>query len=528
MSFIDEVRAKRQKLADVLKDDEYSGIREIVEDLYPDRAHFIYELLQNAEDVEANHASFILHEDKLIFKHNGRAFCQENVWGITNIGKGSKREQQDSIGRFGIGFKAVFAYSETPHIWSPTYSFKISNLVLPNEINPKPELGNETCFAFPFNNPKKTKEDAFAEIKLGLEELAETTLLFLRNLKTISWQIGKQPTGSVLSILHSEHHIEILIQVDGRPIKSSHYLRFSAAVKEVKKQHLALAYELDLLPNRTTYVSTQKLSEQMRIVPANPGRVAVYFPARKETSGLRFHLHAPFVPELSRASIKETSVNDTLYEQLSRLAAETLPTIRDLGLLSAESLAVLPNSEDVLPEKYKVIRTLIVAAMNDEPLTPTYSKSHAPAKHLLQGKAALKDLLDSSDLEYLITYDEVAPQWAVAAPQKNSSAERFLSSLSIKEWDVDKLYMVLGDKTSANRKTYRIEDTAFCEGPDQEFLAWLEKSLLNGFNRCMRFFFSHSPKIRVATPAYGERNGAMADYTSFKRKAWHRHQMLFP
>lgn len=158
MSFIDEVRAKRQKLADVLKDDEYSGIREIVEDLYPDRAHFIYELLQNAEDVEANHASFILHEDKLIFKHNGRAFCQENVWGITNIGKGSKREQQDSIGRFGIGFKAVFAYSETPHIWSPTYSFKISNLVLPNEINPKPELGNETCFAFPFNNPKKQKK----------------------------------------------------------------------------------------------------------------------------------------------------------------------------------------------------------------------------------------------------------------------------------------------------------------------------------------------------------------------------------
>ncbi|NDD90528.1 hypothetical protein EBZ37_00355 [bacterium] len=473
MSFIDEVRADRQPLAHVLK--KHHGIRKIVEELYPDRAHFIYELLQNAEDTKATEVSFVLQEDKLTFVHNGRAFTNPDLLGITDIGEGTKVGDDDKIGRFGVGFKAVFAFSETPHIWSSTYSFKISDLVLPTEIDPKAELGNKTCFEFPFNNPKKSHEEAFTEIKAGLEELTETTLLFLRNLKTISWQICKHPISSVRCVHHSEHHIEILIQVHGGPIKSSHYLRFSAPVKEVKKQHLALAYELDLLPNRTTYVSTQKLSEQMRIVSANPGRVAVYFPARKETSGLRFHLHAPFVPELSRASIKETSVNDTLYEQLSRLAAESLPTIRDLGLLSAEFLAVLPNSEDVLPEKYKVIRTLIVAAMNDEPLTPTYSKAHAPAKYLLQGKAALKELLDSNDLEYLITYEEVAPQWAVAAPLKNSSAERFLSSLSIKEWDVDKLCMLLRDKTSANRKTYRIEDMAFFEGPDQEFLGWLEK-----------------------------------------------------
>lgn len=41
MTFLERVRQKRQKLADVLYDDDYSGIREIVEELYPDRAHFI-------------------------------------------------------------------------------------------------------------------------------------------------------------------------------------------------------------------------------------------------------------------------------------------------------------------------------------------------------------------------------------------------------------------------------------------------------------------------------------------------------
>ena len=54
----------------------------------------------------------------------------------------------------------------------------------------------------------------------------------------------------------------------------------------------------------------------MKIAPAEIGQVAVFFPAEKENSGLRFHLHAPFVPELSRASVKETPANLPLFKQL--------------------------------------------------------------------------------------------------------------------------------------------------------------------------------------------------------------------
>lgn len=116
MNFLEEVHAKRLKLADVLFDDEYSGIRSIVEELYPDRAHFIYELLQNAEDAGATEASFDLKEDMVAFEHNGRPFNEDDIWGITNIGKGTKQDHEDQIGRFGIGFKAVFAYSESPEV----------------------------------------------------------------------------------------------------------------------------------------------------------------------------------------------------------------------------------------------------------------------------------------------------------------------------------------------------------------------------------------------------------------------------
>ena len=131
MNFLDELYKEHKNLADVL--DKHPGIRKLVEDLYPDRAHFIYELLQNAEDAEATQALFILGQDRLVFEHDGRPFTETDVERITTIGEG--KQDEDKIGRFGFGFKAVFAYSETPHVYSPTYSFKITHMVLPRAVS---------------------------------------------------------------------------------------------------------------------------------------------------------------------------------------------------------------------------------------------------------------------------------------------------------------------------------------------------------------------------------------------------------
>ena len=50
MTFLDEVHARRQKLAAVLADEDYSGIRLSSKSCTPTRHTFIFELLQNAED----------------------------------------------------------------------------------------------------------------------------------------------------------------------------------------------------------------------------------------------------------------------------------------------------------------------------------------------------------------------------------------------------------------------------------------------------------------------------------------------
>ncbi len=346
-----------------------------------------------------------------------------------------------------MGFKAVFAYCETPHIWSPTFCFKITELVLPTALAARNDLCEKTRFEFPFNNARKSPGDAYREVEEGLLGLAETTLLFLPHLKTIRWRIGGEATGTVVRTEHSAHHVEVVKRSDGAMTTNAHFLRFDKPVPGLEKQRVAVAYALDFLPNVESFNPAEPIAKQLRIVPANPGRVAVYFPAEKETSGLRFHLHAPLVPELSRASVKETPANLPLFEQLAAVSAASLDEIRSLDLLTSDFLATLPNPQDPIPGRYRGIREAIVQAMSTQPLTPTYAKSHAPATVLLQGPAGLKSLLSDEDIELLVDYEEQPPQWAVSPTQRNSNIDRFLEGLSIREWGIEEFCRLLRSKT---------------------------------------------------------------------------------
>lgn len=460
MSVISEVRAEREDLARVLE--KHSGIRKIVEDLYPDSAHFIYELLQNAEDRGATEVKFLLTLDRLIFEHNGEPFRPQDIYAITDIGEGTKAHDDDKIGRFGVGFKAVFAYSETPHIWSPTFSFKICRLVLPFELESLTGLLGKTRFEFPFDNPKKTAADAHQEIQAGLNELAETTLLFLPNIESIKWELKDKMSGEILRISHSDSHIEVMKQVDGRTTTSAHFLKFSQPVAGLEKQRVAIAFALELLPSIQNVSNEKPLSSQIKVVPV-PGQVAVFFPAGKETSGLRFHLHAPFVPELSRASIKDTPANKPLFDQLAMLTASSLHAIRDMGLLSSDFLGVLPNPQDPLGAQYVKIRAAIYEEMNSKPLTPTHLKGHAPARDLVQAKSALKDLLSHDDLKFLIDYKGDPPQWASSRASQGTHVEKFMNGLAITDWDIDEFVSCIIEKSTEGS----------WPGLDAEFMKWL-------------------------------------------------------
>ena len=76
--------------------------------LYTDKSHFVYELLQNAEDAEAKSIKFVQYPDRLEVFHDGKPFTSANLQGLCDIGKSDKVDNLNQIGEFGVGFKSVF------------------------------------------------------------------------------------------------------------------------------------------------------------------------------------------------------------------------------------------------------------------------------------------------------------------------------------------------------------------------------------------------------------------------------------
>ena len=463
---------RRRKFIDGLDANRDEINLEIFEDFYPDRAHFVYELLQNAEDAGATEVSFALTPDRLVCEHDGRAFTLEDVKSITGLHDSTKALAQDKIGKFGVGFKSVFVYTAAPSIRSGEFSFRIVQLILPEAIAGDSSLGHLTQFELPFDNPKKPRADAHAEIAAGLKGLDEKTLLFLSSLQSVKWSIDTETTGTVRRHRHSDFHFEVLKEFGGETAGSSHFLKFDEPVHGVVKQCVAVAFPLDFLPGVPRFEHGKPLAAQVKIVSAEPGNVAVFFPAVKESSGLRFHLHGPFVPELSRASINETKANFPLFEQLASLCAECLHKIKDLGLLTPEFLAVLPNPQDQLPTRYHCIRDTIIARMKSDALTPTQSRGHAAADCLIQAKASLKELLSEEDIEYLVEYENDPPLWAVGATQRNSRIDNFLSGLGIQDWNVDRFLEALRRGASTEPQWFRTPPYNVSQ-PDKTFMTWL-------------------------------------------------------
>lgn len=467
---INQLAEKRKRWVEANRENDFEdGIKNLLTDLYPDNAHFTYELLQNAEDAGASKVQFDLNTDRLEFEHNGdRLFEIEDVTSITSIGVSTKRNDPTSIGKFGIGFKAVFAYTATPEIESGPFHFRIRDMVVPDTAGLAPgALGEKrTRFVFPFDNSEKSSEKARAEIETKLRQLNENTLLFLSNIRRIEYRLPDSTTGSLerRESKNDESQIEIAVTRPGNIVPDSiHYLRFQREVDvrdedtgELKRCQIAVAFGMDKPQN-----------QDGKIISLNPGQVCIYFPAESETSKLRFHLHAPFASTVARAHVRrDSAANEKLRDHLADLVAESMGTIRDQGLLDVEFLATLPNSSDDISPFYLPILERLVKEFKTKKLVPMAQGGHAVTSECYRDQRNLSDLIDDEDLTTLLDKNKSQPIWVKNPPpprrdekgqfvrderarQQNEKISNFLTMLGISEWTIEDLIEVLDDQSDS-------------------------------------------------------------------------------
>jgi hypothetical protein len=446
---------KRKKWVEANRENGFDeGIKRLLTDLYPDNAHFIYELLQNAEDALATEVRFVLKDDRLEFEHNGnRLFSIEDVDSITSIGVSTKKDEPTSIGKFGVGFKAVFAYTSTPEISSGNYHFCIRDLVIPDTEGLSPCIlgDNKTRMVFPFDNPKKPLEKARSEIEKKLRHLNESTLLFLSNINKIEYTFPNstlgvhkrtETTGNRIEI--SVHHPESLTPV------TNYFIRFNKDVEvndengNPKLCRISIAFGIEKIEDQGLEKSGKQsgyyVSVLWRIKPLNPGQVFIYFPTEKETSNLYFHIHAPFASTVARDSVRDCASNKELRDQLARLLSESMTTIRDMGLLTVKFLTILPNNKDNLSSFYAVIKNLLRQEFIDNDLTPMKLGGHAAADGIFRGYGQITNLISDEDLVTILGHENYSlPMWVANPQQRNQREDNFLSMLNISEWTIDDL-----------------------------------------------------------------------------------------
>ena len=380
----------------------------ILSGLYTDPSHFIYELLQNAEDEAAKKINIRLFSDELDFSHNGKDFEIKDIEGVTGVGISKKKDDLNAIGKFGVGFKSVFAITQTPYIFSGKFQIRIEDFVVPVPINSEEKVKN-TLIRLPFNHKFRSPKEIFDVTKKKIENLELKTLLFLKNVEEIRWET---------------------------PSSNGHYLKDTKIIQEKPKvkrvtlistntteEYLVVEKPIRIEDKNLIVEAAFKLGKDEKgkeIIISEPNsKLVVFFPTEK-VAFLNFLIQGPFKTTPNRENIPLEDVqNKIILEEIGNLIAESLTIIKDIGYFDTNFLSILPISSDLAEREqiYSVIYKKVKEKFISEELLPTSDGKYTKAGDTLLARGKeLTEFLNTDDIRSLfskehwldtkITYDK--------------------------------------------------------------------------------------------------------------------------
>ena len=387
-----------------------TGVRKYGDALLParygDRTQFIYELLQNAEDALARRETwtgrrsvqFQLAGGALRVRHFGIPFDQDDVRSICGIGESTKDRGLTEIGRFGIGFKSVYAYTDRPEVHSGPEDFAIEDYVLPVAApEPAPRDAEETVFVLPL----RTASDA-GEIGEAVRRLAPRALLFLREIEEIEWQVEDGASGLYLRETDSGaevRRVTLAGEAEGQRETEQTWLVFARTLPSSAPgggRHLEVAF---------------RLGEDGRLkpVPAPDTPLFAFFPTTVAT-GLHFRIQGPFRTTLARDNLPPGNAwNEELMAGIAEVLGEALCWLRDHERLDLEAFDCLPLDREPFPagSLFGPLRSATIEALRSEALLPRFGGGRVAGQSAFLAAAGwLRELFDGEQLAVLFGGDD--------------------------------------------------------------------------------------------------------------------------
>ncbi len=321
---------------------------------YSDSNHFIYELLQNAEDEHASRVIFEYYPEKLVFYHDGDPFDEDDVTGVSSMLMGTKdRNSGQTIGRFGMGFKSVFKYTHQPEIYSDNEAFRIENYLLPVEINTdwnpsaiKEELvyelnsGDEyipfkyskhlTKVIIPFAKKNESGNIEYVQgndVLLKLINIEPEILLFLTYIKRLYWIDKTSGEHAMLTLDENKKDANLKTcrsqgTAYGNKEEKTYYLKFMKTFNHSKMSNAEVS---------VVYRLNNRLNNINEMAETN---IWVYFPT-KDITELPFLIHGSFETAVSREKLMSPSAfNLELFTAIGDLICESLLNLKERKLIT--------------------------------------------------------------------------------------------------------------------------------------------------------------------------------------------------
>jgi hypothetical protein len=384
----------------------------LLADRYADRTHFIFELLQNAEDAISRRTdwkgsrsvNFQLGANALRVSHFGQPFDEEDVRGICGIARSTKG--RPAIGRFGIGFKSVYAFTDRPEIHSGLESFAIESFVWPVAVPVLDRTSDETVIEIPLRASDKGGHE---EIAVAVGRLGASALLFLRQIEEIQWSVEGERSGLYLresKKLDAEvRRVTVIGQEQQQAEIDETWLVFSRQLKvegDGDPGQVEIAFSL---------IRNQEAGgEAIDRVERSP--LVVFFPTVLETH-LGFLVQGPYRTTPSRDNVPPNDAwNRYLVAETASLLREALCWLRDHDLLDTAALRCLPIDPTKFGETnmFAPLFQATKKALRSEKLLPRFDAGYTPAACARLARTKdLRDLFSPLQLASLLAEDQELP-----------------------------------------------------------------------------------------------------------------------
>jgi Domain of unknown function (DUF3883) len=393
---------------------------------YSEQVHFLYELLQNADDAGKRgndekpvRMGFVLRDKELVVWNDGRHFDERDIGGVLAIGQSSKDLTQ--IGAFGIGFKSIYVYTDRPEIYSGAAKFCIQNYLeasglseVPSDLGQWADDGN-TVIRLPFK--PNLGEAALLNLKNRLRNVGLRSLLFLRRLRSVEWQDSNGESGDYLSerksfgALRDAERVTLSAKIGGIESATEEWLVLHTQAtppNEIIERLLVEAEDDDARERITRSASQpQPIDVAFRVVdeilvPTEGCVMFAYLPTKVETH-LKFLFQARYITTPGRDNIETDSEwNKWLLKETAAFLPTILLQFRDAGMLTPAFLDVLPVAGDGVPDFLAELSGSLTASLQEQALIPAENGSHGFAKRIFYpASEELRRLLSPEDLAEL-------------------------------------------------------------------------------------------------------------------------------